>query len=69
MMNKEFFKKGVRMPKNKIINLDNYENLFIRIHQDEKKVLKEIALKKGVSLSVLMRQAVKDIIEKDNMKQ
>ncbi len=68
-MNKEFFKKGVRMPKNKIINLDNYENLFIRIHQDEKKVLKEIALKKGVSLSVLMRQAVKDIIEKDNMKQ
>lgn len=53
------------MPRDKIINLDDYENLFVRIHKDEKKELKKIAKAKRVSLSVLIRNCVEKLIEEN----
>ena len=53
------------MTKDKMLNVkENYVNLFIRIHKDKKKELREKAKKSGKTLSVVLRDLIDEYIAK-----
>lgn len=60
-----WIKQEIEMSKDKMLNVkDNYVNLFIRIHKDKKKELREKAKKNGKTLSVVLRDLIDEYISK-----